>query len=149
MGLGRRSLTNLIKQRGNRKMTVKFQKGVSGNPAGRPAGKTPGAKLRKAIELRADDILQAVIASAISGDMSACKMLLDRITPSLKPIAQPICLPDAGTLAEKGEEVISATMTGLIPPDIGAMLINALSNQSKIIELQELTQRIEILEAQK
>lgn len=126
-----------------------FKKGTSGNTKGRPAGKTPGAKLRKAIEFRADDILQAVITSAISGDMSACKMLLDRITPALKPIAQPIFLTDAGTLAEKGEEVIKATMTGLIPPDIGAMLINALSNQSKIIELQELTQRIEALESTK
>jgi hypothetical protein len=36
---------------------MKFKKGTSGNPAGRMAGQTPGAKLRKAIEEQADSIL--------------------------------------------------------------------------------------------
>lgn len=129
--------------------TSKYNKGVSGNPSGRPAGKTPGAKLRKAIEERSDDILQAVIESAIAGDMSACKMLLDRITPSLKPIAQSIFLPVNDSLAGQGSEVIKATMVGQIPPDIGSQLISALAAQSKIIEIDELTKRIEALEDKK
>jgi hypothetical protein len=33
-----------------------------------------------------------------------------------------------------------------VPPDIGAMLITALSNQAKIIEVDDLTKRIEALE---
>jgi hypothetical protein len=65
--------------------TSKFKPGRSGNVAGRPAGKTPGAKIRKAIEAQADGILKSVIDAAVSGDMQACKMLLDRITPTLKP----------------------------------------------------------------
>lgn len=129
--------------------THKFKKGESGNPAGRPAGKTPGAQLRKAIELRADDILQSVIEAAVAGDMQACKILLDRITPTLKAQSMPISLPTNGTLAGQGEEVIKATMTGQIPPDIGSMLITALSNQGKLVEIQELTSRIEALENQK
>ena len=128
--------------------THKFKKGESGNPAGRPAGKTPGAQLRKAIELRADDILQSVITAAIDGDMGACKILLDRITPTLKPQAMPICLPASDSLCEAGEEVIKATMTGQIPPDIGSMLITALANQGKLQELLELTKRLEALENQ-
>jgi hypothetical protein len=35
----------------------KFQKGASGNPKGRAPGQTPGAKRRKEIEARSDDIL--------------------------------------------------------------------------------------------
>ena len=54
-----------------------------------------------------------------------------------------------GTLAEQGNEIIRATLSGNIPPDIGAQLITALANQGKLIELQELTERIEILEEQK
>ena len=123
-----------------------FKKGQSGNPKGRAPGQTPGAKIRKAIEEQSDCILQAVIKSAIGGDMTACKMLLDRITPILKAQALPIGLPFNGTLAEQGNEVIKATMAGKIPPDIGAQLITALSNQSKIIEIDELTKRIEVLE---
>jgi hypothetical protein len=126
-----------------------FVKGKSGNAKGRPAGKTPGAKLRKAIEAQADSILKSVINAAVSGDMQACKILLDRITPALKPIAQPICLPVNGSLAEQGGEVIRATLAGHIPPDIGGQLITALAAQSKIIEITNLTLRIEALEAKK
>ncbi|MGH8549772.1 MAG: DUF5681 domain-containing protein [Methylococcales bacterium] len=57
---------------------MKFKKGTSGNLHGRPKGKTPGAKIRAAIEKHADDILQAVIAAAIAGDMVAAKILVDR-----------------------------------------------------------------------
>jgi len=129
--------------------TPKFTPGKSGNPAGRPAGKTPGAKIRKAIETRSDDILKAVIDSAVAGDMAACKILLDRITPTLKPVAQPIYLPINETLAGQGGEVIRATMTGQLPPDIGSQLITALANQAKIVEIDDLTKRIEALENQK
>jgi hypothetical protein len=37
-------------------------------------------------------------------------------------------------------------MTGKIPPDIGSQLITALANQTKIIEIDDLTKRIEVLE---
>jgi len=127
----------------------KFTKGVSGNPNGRPAGKTPGAKIRKAIEEKADSILQSVIDAAVSGDMQACKMLLDRITPTLKAQALPVNIELGASLPETGGNILAATMAGQIPPDIGAQLITALSNQGKLVELQELTKRIEALEESK
>jgi hypothetical protein len=128
--------------------TPKFKPGQSGNPAGRPAGKTPGAKLRKAIEQRADDILQSLIDAAVGGDVAAAKALLDRITPTLKPIAAQvtITLPDGAGLAEQGAAVIRSALNGTIPPDVGSQLINALANQAKIVEIDELTRRIEALE---
>ena len=122
--------------------TPKFKKGISSNPSGRPAGQTPGTNLRKAIESKADDILQAVINAAVQGDMLACKMLLDRITPTLKSQALAINLPSMNSLSEQGGEIIKATMAGQIPPDIGAQLITALSNQGKLVELQELAERL-------
>lgn len=126
--------------------TTKFKKGVSGNPSGRPAGKTPGAKIRKAIEAQADSILKSVIDAAVSGDIQACKILLDRITPTLKPQAQPISVPSNDTLTGQGSEIIKGVMGGSIPPDIGSQLLTALAAQSKIIEIDELTKRIEALE---
>ncbi|MGZ8195039.1 MAG: DUF5681 domain-containing protein [Methylosarcina sp.] len=126
-----------------------FKPGQSGNPAGRQPGQTPGAKIRKAIEERKDEILQSVIEAAIAGDMQACKMLLDRITPPLKPVAAQIALsvPDGAGLSEQGAVVITATLAGQIPPDIGSQLITALAAQSKIIEIDDHTKRIEALEA--
>ncbi len=123
-----------------------FKKGESGNPKGRTAGQTPGAKIRKAIEANADSILQSVIVAAVNGDMQACKMLLDRITPTLKPQALPINIQLGATLPETGDNVIAATMDGSVPPDVGAALINALSNQGKLVEIQELAERLQRLE---
>lgn len=127
-----------------------FKKGSSGNPAGRQPGQTPGAQIRKAIEERKDDIFKSVIAAAVGGDMQACKMLLDRITPPLKPIAQPVTVAvDGGsTLAVQAAKVVSATLDGQIPPDIGSQLITALAAQSKIIEIQEMADRLERIERQ-
>ena len=125
-----------------------FEKGASGNKQGRIAGQTPGAKLRKAIEAKADDILQAVIDAAILGDMTACKMLLDRISPTLKAEAQAINLPVKQTILEQGNEIILGIMCGKLAPDIGAGLINALAAQAKIVEADDVIRRIEALEAQ-
>jgi hypothetical protein len=125
-----------------------FEKGTSGNKQGRIAGRTPGAKLRKAIEAKADEILQAVINAAILGDMAACKMLLDRITPTLKPQALPINLVFQESLALQGNEIIKTTVKGQIAPDIGSQLISALASQTKIVEADDVIRRIEALEAQ-
>jgi 23S rRNA pseudoU1915 N3-methylase RlmH len=125
----------------------KFQPGQSGNSKGRPKGKSLKAtELRKAIEAKADDILQAVIDAAVNGDMAACKMLLDRITPALKPQALSITLPVKETLPEQGSEIIKAIVTAQIAPDIGSQLITALSNQGKLVELQELAERLSRIE---
>lgn len=50
------------------------------------------------------------------------------------------------TLAEQGAAVVNAALSGTIPPDIGAQLITALSNQAKIVEIDELVKRVEALE---
>ncbi len=125
-----------------------FQKGKSGNAAGRPKGQTPGAQIRNAIEARSEDILKAVIDAAVGGDMAACKMLLDRITPSLKNVAPQIniSVPKSGGLSEKAEAIISSAFTGSIPPDTASQLLAALSAQSKIIEVDELAKRVKALE---
>ena len=94
------------------------------------------------------EIILTLIELAKNGDVAAAKCLLDRVCPTLKPQAMPICLPVNGSLAEQGGEVIRATLAGQIPPDIGGQLITGLSNQGKLVELQELTERLSRLEKQ-
>jgi hypothetical protein len=131
------------------KENTKFKAGVSGNPKGRPKDKTPATQLRKSIIDDMPEIILKLVEQAKDGDTAAAKILLDRCVPALKPQAMAISLPVNGTLAEQGGEIIRATLSGHIPPDIGAQLITALANQSKIIEIDELTQRIEALELKK
>lgn len=129
--------------------TPKFKAGISGNPKGRPKDKTPATILRKSIADDMPEIILTLIKQAKEGDTAAAKILLDRCCPALKPQAMTINLPVNGTLAEQGDEIIRATLSGRIPPDVGAQLITALANQGKLIEIQELTERIEKLELNK
>lgn len=127
--------------------TPKFKPGQSGNPAGRPKDKTPATMLRKSIAEDMPEIVKTLVELAKGGDVQAAKVLLDRICPPLRPQALPIALPVNGSLTEQGNEIIKATMAGQIPPDIGSQLITALSHQAKIVEIDDLTKRIEALEA--
>jgi Family of unknown function (DUF5681) len=128
------------------KESTKFAVGVSGNPKGRKKGTTAAHLLRKSIADDMPEIILKLVEQAKNGDTAAAKILLDRCCPTLKPQAMNINMPVNGTLAEQGGEVIKATLSGHIPPDIGAQLITALASQGKLIELQELTERIENLE---
>jgi hypothetical protein len=94
------------------------------------------------------EIILTLVGLAKGGDVAAAKILLDRCCPALKPQAMTINLPVNGTLAEQGNEIIRATMSGQIPPDIGSQLITALANQGKLVELQELTERLHHIEKQ-
>ena len=127
----------------------KFKKGVSGNPNGRPPNKTATILLRKAIVEAMPEIIQGLIDAAKLGDISAATVLLNRCVPVLKAEAQAINLPVKGTITEQGDEIIKSIVTGKIPPDTGSQLITALANQAKIVEIDDLTRRIEALEATK
>jgi Family of unknown function (DUF5681) len=67
----------------------RFQKGQSGNPAGKPKGARHKTTLL-AERLTQDDvekIVNAVLTAARNGDMTAAKIILDRIAPMRRSIS--------------------------------------------------------------
>ncbi len=125
-----------------------FKKGTSGNPKGRTPAHLTAAKVRKDINDDLPDILNKLIELAKGGDVQAIKLVLERVCPALKPQTVPISLPVSDSLAGQGNEIIRATMQGQIPPDIGSQLITALAAQTKIIEQQEVIERLQRIERQ-
>ena len=69
-------------------------------------------------------------------------MTLNRVSSSLKPQVMTINLPVNGLLAEQGGDTIR-----VIPTRHKWAINKALAAQSKIIEIDELTQRIEAMES--
>lgn len=105
-------------------------------------------KLRRAIAEHADEIVQALLERAQTGDVGAARVLLDRVLPAYKATAQSVAMPSlaAGTLTEKAQAVLAAAGAGAVPPDIAAQLLAAIGQTAKVAEIDELTTRIEALE---
>ncbi|NOS75552.1 MAG: hypothetical protein HOP36_13690 [Methyloglobulus sp.] len=125
-----------------------FRQGKSGNPSGRPKQIATATDLRNRLVEEMPEIIQKLIDMAKSGDAQAIKIILDRTHPPVKAQALPVNIPTDGTLVDQGNAVIQATLSGQIPPDIGAQLITALSNQGKLVDLEEMADRLKRIEQQ-
>lgn len=79
-----------------------YQKGQSGNPAGRPKG-AKGKRAQIPPEVTAD-ALKRLAELVASGDAQAIKLVLDRTVPALKPTTAPGTL-DAELLELKIREM--------------------------------------------
>lgn len=122
----------------------KFKKGQSGNPSGRPKSDT--ANLKPLLAKHGTDVLQKVIDSALNGDLTACKLVLDRLYPQIKAQVATVSIEAGKTLSEQGQAVLDSTFSGDISPDISQMILSGLANQAKLIETTELIERVEALE---
>jgi len=133
------------KQRGG------FRPGHSGNPAGKP----PGTRHRVTVlaeKLMADDaesVVRAVIGAAQSGDMTAARLILDRIAPLRKGRPVPLPLPTVETAADVMAALgvtVAAMADGEISPDEAAVVAGVLEIKRRAIETVEIERRIAALE---
>lgn len=124
-----------------------WKPGQSGNPKGRPAGTGEVAKLRAAIADRVPELLAAMMARALDGDVGAARLLLERAIAPLKAAeqSQALSLPD-GTLTQQGRAVLASVATGELAPGQGAALLGAIGTLARVTEIDELARRIEVLE---
>jgi hypothetical protein len=124
----------------------RFRAGKSGNPSGRP--KTESARLRVILAEHGEDIVKVVLDAALAGDLQAAKLVLDRISPPLKAQAAPVLLdlPRPDNATGTAVAIIRAAANGELPPDIAAQLVATVGTLARIIEIDELKDRLESLE---
>lgn len=126
---------------------AKFSKGTSGNPAGRPKGTGSAQKLRKLIEIHAPALIDKAVELALSGEVAALKLLLERLVPVMKPSELPIEIGGLeGSLADQGRAVLEAVRKGEINPAQAAQLMQGVHAQARVVEVAELEHRISELE---
>jgi hypothetical protein len=127
---------------------MKFQKGHSGNPAGKRPGTAKIEPLRVAIRDHVPEIIAALVARAKDGDVGAARLLLERAIPAVKPIQEPIPVEMPGeTLTEKAGAILGAVARGELAPMDAKALLDGLGAVAKIAEIDELERRITALEA--
>jgi hypothetical protein len=129
---------------------AKFQKGQSGNPAGRPKGLPDRrTKLRALLEPHAQGLVEKAVERALEGDAAALRLCLDRLIPPLRAKDQVAPLPGLvhdSSLAAAGRAVLAGAAEGRLTPSEASSLIQALAGQARIVEIDELDRRVAALE---
>lgn len=129
-----------------------YPPGVSGNPQGRPAGSRGKATnmLLALMEGDASNITKAVIDAAKGGDLTACKIILDRLIPPAKERPVNVDLPDTSTsegVSAAQSAILQAVGCGDLLPGEAATLSAIVESKRRAIETQELNDRITRLES--
>jgi hypothetical protein len=119
----------------------KFVKGQSGNPVGRP--KQESALIRQELAKHSEAIIEKLLSKALDGDLTAIKMILDRIAPPLKPVSLPsaVQVPEGATLQEIGTAIIQQSINGELDPGEALQLLNALIQLKPVTMADEYIQR--------
>jgi hypothetical protein len=129
-----------------------FEKGQKLNPKGRPAGSRNKATLtlEQLMADGAEKIVQTVIDCANKGDMTAARLVLDRIVPARKDRAVFVDLPRIDTPADipaATGAILEATAAGELTPAEGSALVSIAESHRKAMELADLEERVKALEA--
>ena len=135
-------------------MTVRgrpFVKGVAPNPAGRPVGARHKATVlaEKLMQDDATNIVNAVLTAARNGDMTAARIVIDRLVPVRKGAPVTFNLPAIKTAAD----VVSALGTvaqemacGELTPDEATAVAGVLEIKRRAIETCDIEERLRKVE---
>lgn len=126
----------------------KFLPGASPNPAGRPPGVGRVSALRGQISEAVPSILLALIEKAQAGDVQAARVLLERSIAPLRATEEttPLSLPVEASLADIARGILAAATAGGIAPGQAATLLAAAGGVAHIVEVTELSQRLDRIE---
>ncbi|HEY1745611.1 MAG TPA: DUF5681 domain-containing protein [Xanthobacteraceae bacterium] len=128
-----------------------FAPGVSGNPAGKPRGTRNRTTLavEALLDGEAEKLARKAVEVALTGDVTALRLCLDRIAPDRRGRPVYLTLPqitDAATVLEAHAVVLAELASGQLTPDEGEALGRLLQSYLKAVETVELDARIAALE---
>jgi Family of unknown function (DUF5681) len=101
------------------RQNMKWEKGESGNPAGRPTGiRDKRTAMRELLMPHAEQLVAKVVELALAGDSTALRICIDRLIPPAKAKGDPVSLPaPSDSLADNGRNVIKALADGTLSPE--------------------------------
>jgi hypothetical protein len=129
----------------------RFQKGMSGNPSGKPKGVRARVTqlAEKLLEDDRDDIVRAVIAAAKGGDPTAMRLCIERLIPVRKGRPVVFDLPPVKTAADivgAIGEVARAMAAGELTVVEASAAASVIEMHRRAIETTEIEVRVQKLE---
>lgn len=130
-----------------------FKPGASGNPA----GKRPGTRHQVTLlaeRLMSDDVegvVQKVVEAAKGGDMTAARIILDRVAQPRRGRPVRISLPEVKTpqgVTDALATVVAAMADGSLTPDEAASVSGIIELQRRGLETLDLDARLRQIEEQ-
>jgi hypothetical protein len=129
---------------------MKFKKGTSGNPKGRPQGvKDKRSGLRDLLCPHAVDLVQKAVELAKAGDTTALRICIDRLIPPARESPIAVAIPETNSVSaclEAQATIVEAVASGALLPGEGQALSSLIENQRRALETQQLEQRLKVLE---
>jgi Family of unknown function (DUF5681) len=135
-------------------MTMQFQPGQSGNPAGRPRGARNKATLlaEAMLEGEAQEIMLAAIKKAKEGDPTVLRLCLDRMVPRPRDCAVEFELPKLETAADAMAAmaaIVDAVANGRLTPSQAGEITKIVDSYRHTLEAVDFEARLSQLEQQK
>jgi hypothetical protein len=131
-----------------------FKPGQSGNPKGRRAG-TPNrvsVLAQRLMDSDAEAVILALIGAAKNGDVSAIKLVLERVAPLPRNRPVHFAMPAIDTPADLGRgmtAVLQAVAAGDMTPNEAVSIASLIETRRRTIETIELDLRVAALEQSK
>jgi hypothetical protein len=129
-----------------------FQKGQSGNPAGRERGSRNKATIavQEALESEAEEIARKAVDMAKAGQIGAVRLCMDRLMSRRKDEAVPYALPPLEKAADAVAAmagIAAAVGDGDLTPDEAAKLARVVEIYLEALEAHDFEERLCRLEA--
>lgn len=106
-------------------------------------------RVHKAFEEAGNEVAQVVIDAALGGDMQAANIVINRISPNLKPRGERVrfTLDATRPLAEQSAQVLTAIGEGLLSPDEAQIVLACINTHAQIKQADDHEARLAALEA--
>jgi hypothetical protein len=130
---------------------MRFQKGQSGNPAGRPRGALNRATLlaQELLSARVESIAGKLIELAEGGDMRAIRVCMDRLVPAIKDQPIAVELPPIEKPADSVEaaaSIAAAVAAGDLTAAEAALLAKVVDVYVRALDSKGFNERLTKLE---
>ncbi|WP_133767876.1 DUF5681 domain-containing protein [Enterovirga rhinocerotis] len=129
-----------------------FEPGQSGNPTGKPRGARHATTIlaEKIMSEDVEGVVKAVVEAAKDGDMTAARIIMDRIAPVRRGAITAVTLPtieSPADLTKATSAILAAVSEGELTPVEAAELGKLVEAHGKAIEITDLHERLSRLEA--